>query len=162
MWSGVRNVVAIVAVYYLLPLQWEGAEWLLWLRVAGFVVGLVFVVLGVRQAAVRQVIQGGENLPLAGLVELTVGGVVVFALGDYALATGMPGEFIGLETKTDGLYFAVSTLATVGFGDVHAVGQLARGLVLIQMVFNLVVLATAFTLLSRRVVGHVRGRRPSP
>ena len=62
-------------------------------------------------------------------------------------------EFVSLETKTDALYFALTTLATVGFGDVHAEGQIARTLVIIQMVFNVVVLTRAAqALLASRAV----------
>ncbi|MFD2354494.1 potassium channel family protein [Nonomuraea ferruginea] len=86
-------------------------------------------------------------------------GVVLFALADYNVAYWREGEFAGLETRTDALYFAVSTLATVGFGDVHAQGQLARGLVLVQMAFNLIVLATAATLLTGKLkAGQARRR----
>ena len=46
-------------------------------------------------------------------------------------------------------------LATVGFGDIHAKGQLARLLVIAQMLFNVVVLAAAFRVLA----GAARARR---
>lgn len=72
------------------------------------------------------------------LVELAV---VAFSWMAYALATYHPGEFVGLETRLDALYFAMTTLSTVGYGDVSAAGQLARGLVLVQLVFNLAFIA---------------------
>jgi len=74
---------------------------------------------------------------------LVVGGLIFFAVVDLAVARTAPSAFISLETKTDALYFAVATLSTVGFGDVHAQGQIARGLVIVQMVFNVVVLTRA-------------------
>ena len=46
-------------------------------------------------------------------------------------------------------------LATVGFGDIHAKGQLARLLVIAQILFNVVVLAAAFRVLA----GAARARR---
>jgi voltage-gated potassium channel len=49
---------------------------------------------------------------------------------------------------TDALYFSISTLATVGFGDVHAAGQLARGAVAVQIVFNLVFVGTVAAMIS--------------
>jgi voltage-gated potassium channel len=81
------------------------------------------------------------------LLELVV---VVFAVGYYVLDLSAPGQMADLHTRTDALYFTLSTLTTIGFGDVHAVGQLARVLVIIQMVFD-VVFVTA-------VVATLRGR----
>jgi voltage-gated potassium channel len=65
-------------------------------------------------------------------------------------------EFVGLETKTDALYFALTTLATVGFGDVHAEGQVARLLLIAQIIFNIVALTrAAHVLLASRAVRHL-------
>ena len=69
------------------------------------------------------------------------------------VARSGPLEFVGLETKTDALYFALTTLATVGFGDVHAEGQIARVLLIAQMIFNVAVLTRAAqVLLASRAV----------
>ena len=70
-----------------------------------------------------------EGSPLWSLGLAVVGGAMAFALADYIIADAYPGQFVGLETKLDGLYFALTTLATVGYGDVHAEGELARGVV---------------------------------
>ena len=45
----------------------------------------------------------------------------------------------------------MTTLLTVGYGDIHADGQAARALVLIQMVFNVVIIATAASTINARV-----------
>ncbi len=42
----------------------------------------------------------------------------------------------------------MTTLLTIGYGDIHAAGQAARALVLVQMVFNVAILATASTTLT--------------
>jgi voltage-gated potassium channel len=93
------------------------------------------------------------------LLLAAVAGVICFALTDYVIARGDGTQFAGLRTKTDGLYFAVTTLATVGFGDVHAQGQLARQVVTVQMVFNLVVLASAARVLIRGISRRSRTSR---
>ena len=77
--------------------------------------------------------------------------VLGFALGFYVLAQRNPAQIIDLHTRVDALYFTMSTLTTVGFGDVHATGQTARVLVLVQMVFNIVFVTTAAALLSSRI-----------
>ena len=38
----------------------------------------------------------------------------------------------------DALYFTMSTIATVGFGDVHATGQVARVVVTVQIFLDLI------------------------
>jgi len=88
--------------------------------------------------------------------------VPLFALGYFALESADPDQFAELATKTDALYFTLSTLATVGFGDVHATGQLARGLVIVQMTFDLVFVAAVVSVLTthiRRRAAAISGRR---
>ena len=46
----------------------------------------------------------------------------------------------------------------IGFGDVHAQGQLARGILCVQMVFDVAVLATAASVLARQIGARVRSR----
>ena len=60
-------------------------------------------------------------------------------------------------THTDGLYFTVTVLSTVGFGDITAKTQAARLVVTGQMIADLVILALAIKI----IVGAVsRGRQP--
>lgn len=96
-----------------------------------------------------------EDTELWGLALAVVGALLAFALADYVIAYVDPGQFVGLETRLDGLYFAMSTLTTVGYGDVHAQGQLARAVVSFQLIFNLVVLTTAGSFL----FSQLRSRR---
>lgn len=96
-----------------------------------------------------QVDEGDRRID--GLVLSVVAVVVAFSLGFYLMAEQRPGEIAGLHTRIDALYFTMSTLTTVGFGDVHATGQTARVLVLVQMVFNIVFVTTAAALLSSRI-----------
>ncbi len=66
--------------------------------------------------------------------------IVVFAYVYLSLATRNPESLPGLNTHLDGLYFTVTMLSTVGFGDIAPTSQLARGVATAQMVFNLVFL----------------------
>ena len=60
------------------------------------------------------------------------------------------------------LYFTLSTLATVGFGDVHATGQLARALVSLQIVFDLVFVAALISVLTTQLRARAAARRAGP
>jgi voltage-gated potassium channel len=85
--------------------------------------------------------------------------VAVFASGYLLLARSADGQLVGVHTKTDALYFTISTLATVGFGDVHPSGQLARSLVTIQIVFDLVFVAALVAALTGGVRRGIAARR---
>jgi hypothetical protein len=65
--------------------------------------------------------------------------LVLFA-ATYCLVDGQQsGAFSEPLNRTDGLYFALTTFATVGYGDISPVTELARVCVMIQMVVNLLV-----------------------
>lgn len=88
---------------------------------------------------------------LDGLLFALVVAVLAFALAFYRLAVAYPGQIVGLQSRVDALYFTMTTLLTVGYGDIHAAGQGARVLVMVAMVFNVAVIATAVTTISSRV-----------
>ncbi len=92
---------------------------------------------------------------LAGRVDGLVVGIVVivvfFAFGFYVLELHHPGQVTGLVTRVDALYFAMSTMSTIGYGDIHAQGQVARMLVIVQIIFDLVFVAAAASLLTARL-----------
>ncbi|MFP3712281.1 potassium channel family protein [Puerhibacterium sp. TATVAM-FAB25] len=140
----------LTAAYYLLPLRFEAAP-RPWLRLAGAVGALAGF--GVLLTRIRR---RTRRLPVAYrrierlLIALYVL-VLTAALVYYAVATLWPAEFVGLRTRTDALYFAVTVVSTVGFGDVHAAGTGARLAVTVHMLFNLIYLGTAVRLLSATV-----------
>jgi voltage-gated potassium channel len=151
----------IGGLYYLVPVEPGVPGWLRALRTVGTVlVGVLVIWLIVRQVS-RQLADPGRA-SLLGLLTAVAGGVAFFALADYITAVSDPGQFVGLETKTDGLYFALATLTTVGYGDVHAAGQIARGVVAVQLVVNVVVIATAASVLTRQLGERARRRRTPP
>lgn len=69
--------------------------------------------------------------------------VLFFATAFYLLERADRQQFTGLTTRLDAIYFTLSVLSTVGFGDVHADGQAARAMVCAQIVFNLLVVSLA-------------------
>lgn len=120
----------IGGLYYLIPVEPGVTGWQLALRTAGTVLGGVLIIWLILRQVSRQVADP-DRASLMGLLTALAGGVGFFALVDYITAVSAPGQFVGLETKTDGLYFALTTLTTVGYGDVHAAGQIARGVVVV-------------------------------
>ncbi|MEV4532602.1 potassium channel family protein [Asanoa sp. NPDC049518] len=150
-------VVLLVALYYIVPVEGGDSGWRLVLRAlasAVFIGGAIALVVWQIRRRLRS-----DQLPLEGLAVALVAGAIAFALADYVLAISLPTQFVGLSTRTDALYFALSTLFTVGFGDIHASGQGARILVIFQMVFNIVVLATGASLLINQATARVRASR---
>ena len=73
--------------------------------------------------------------------------VALFAV-TYLEVSQVPDQITGMHTVLDAVYFTMTTLLTIGFGDIAAQGQLARALVLTQMLFTILVLSSSVRLLS--------------
>ncbi len=142
-------VVLATAVYFAVPIpgRMREASWVVLFSCGVVVLGLLITL------AIRRLLRAGEAARIRGLVLLLVLTVLFFSWCDDSVAV-LPGQFAELHTKTDALYFTISTLSTVGFGDVHAAGQLARAAVTVQMVFNLVFIGLAAGI----VTGFLRSR----
>jgi hypothetical protein len=157
-WFRVTAAVALlVALFYVVPVEPGASGWRLVLRSAAalvFVGGAIALVVWQIRRRLHT-----DQLPLEGLAVALVAGAIAFALADYVLAISSPHQWDGLTTRTDALYFALSTLFTVGFGDIHAAGQGARVLVICQMVFNIAVLATGASLLINQATARARANR---
>lgn len=135
----VLSSLGLLVAYYAFPVG-LGAGLLaaigLLLTVAG--VGLLVWTMVAEVGHLRRGEATRSSQALAMLLMLLVMG---FSLAFYLLNHVRPDEIVDLETRTDALYFTLSTMATVGYGDVHAQGQVARGLVAGLIVFNVVVVA---------------------
>jgi voltage-gated potassium channel len=146
-------VAAETVVYYVIPVPSHlGQAWWAVMFFAGSTALGVLILL-----AVMRLLRAGEAGRVRGLVVLLTLTVLFFSWADKSIAT-MSGQFDDLHTRTDALYFNVSTLATVGFGDVHPVGQLARAAVTLQIVFNLVFLGIAVSMITGFFRTRARGR----
>ena len=154
---GLMVIAATMVFYYAVPVGEAPSDIGIAFSVLGVLGGVgVTVWLSLRQ--VRRLVASDpsdESVRIEGLLFLVYVVVPLFALGYYGLEKADSSQLAELSTKTDALYFTVSTLATVGFGDVHAVGQLARVVVIIQIAFNLVFVGTLVSLLTRII--HERG-----
>ncbi len=127
----------VLVVYFVLPLDGEFTGRTL----AGLALGVVLVgllvlwqaraVLRARTPALRAVEALALTLPLF---------LVLFAGVYVVLAGSDPGAFTEPLTRTDSLYFVVTVFATVGFGDIAPVSQVARVLTTAQIVGDLLLI----------------------
>lgn len=154
----VTGLALVVILYFAVPVQSGPARDTL-VRVVVSVVVLAALSYAVAVQIRLQLFVDDHRVD--GLVLALAVGVLVFALGFYALELHEPGEISGLHTRLDALYFTMSTMLTIGYGDVHAEGQLARGVVLVQMVFDVVVVTAAASTLTARVKRTAASRAAS-
>ncbi|WP_244928089.1 potassium channel family protein [Nocardioides sp. W7] len=138
----------ILALYFLVPVNTEPPTQVVVRGLLGVLL-LVALAAGLRAQLRLAALDGDRRID--GLVAAIVTVLVAFAFAFYALQVHQPDQVEGLHTRVDGLYFSASTMLTIGYGDVHAVGQAARIVVLVQMVFDVVFVATAASLLASKV-----------
>ena len=149
------TTAALVALYYLLPLDHLQGVPLGVLLAIGLVVLLatsawqVWAIIGARYPAVRAIEALSAMVPLF---------LLLFAAAYYLMARASPASFSQHLTRTDSLYFTITIFSTVGFGDITAVSESARLVVICQMILDLLILGLGI----RVVVGAVQlGRQRS-
>lgn len=151
------TLTCTLLVYYGLPLRMSGLSDVagMILFVAGFV-GLMWLI--VRQARRYVARPSDATERLMGVLTVLYIVVVFFALSYYLIERNSPEQFDGLVTRTDALYYAIVTLGTVGYGDVRAIGQAARAVTMVQIIFDLVVIGALFAVASAQVVDRLRAQ----
>lgn len=133
--------IGVLVAYFAFPVGWAGST-------AGIAISLLLTLAGLALVGgamvleLRHVRRGAEMRAGGVLTIMVVALVAAFSLAFYLVELLAPRQFEGLSTRTDALYFTLSTMATVGYGDVHAEGQLARALVCGLIVFSVVVVAS--------------------
>jgi voltage-gated potassium channel len=95
----------------------------------GVVTWQVRAVLGSRYPGLRAIEALAAAIPLF---------LLVFAAAYLRIADADAGAFSEPLSRTDALYFTVTVFATVGFGDIAPEAEVARIVVMIQMVVGLV------------------------
>lgn len=139
--------VAVVTFYFLMPVSAGDAP-------VGTVLGLLMGVLSLIAVAgvvFNELRQADQHLRPVHLLLAFEVVLVVFSSAYYLLAVQFPGEFSGLHTRLDALYFSMTTMSTVGYGDITASGQIGRLLVTVQLVFNLVFVAALVTVVQDQI-----------
>jgi hypothetical protein len=161
--AGVLRVGAVVVLgglaYAVAPVEGVGR----WLTVTG-AFGLQVLIAPFTFRRVQRIESSDTPVLDAVLaVTVTITALVLGFSAIYLVLAERPDEVAGLETRLDSVYFTVTTLATVGTGDIHAQGQTARAVAVVQMLANVVVLAVSVRLLTGIAVRRVQdqGRLPS-
>jgi voltage-gated potassium channel len=141
--------VVLLALYFIVPLDEP-----LQMSVAGRLFVFLIVFAGVVTWQIRSILQSkypgiraAETLAFAATLFL-----LIFASTYFVMSGGDSGNFNQAMTRTDALYFTVTTFATVGFGDIVATSQPARSIVTIQMILDLLILGLGV----RALLGVVR------
>jgi voltage-gated potassium channel len=148
------TVAAVLVLYYVLPLNRDFRLLTvveLFLGLVAFGALVAWQVRGILRSsapALRAVESVALTVPLF---------LVVFAAVYVLLVNTDPASFTQTLTRTDVLYFVVTVFATVGFGDISPVTEVARVLVTVQMVCDLLLIG----LVLRVFLTAVNSRRGS-
>jgi hypothetical protein len=146
--------VLLVTLYYVLPFDHPSdvsSAIVLAIGLAGVIVVMTWQLIAILRSdhpASRAIEALGLVLPLFLLVFSTA----YFLMSEYA-----PSDFTQHLTRTDSLYFTVTTFATVGFGDITPTSQVARLVVTGQIVIDLAIIGIGVRLLTSAVqIGRQR------
>ena len=150
------SISALLLAYFMIPTRSAGrsADWpwlTLELCVFGVVVGFQVPAIVKAKYPILRAIEA-----LAILVPLYV---LIFARIYLSSSIGDPSAFNQPLDKITALYFTVTVLSTVGFGDIVAQVNSMRLLVTLQMLLNLVLLGLVFRLLTASARQGVARRR---
>ena len=153
----VGSICALVAIYYLLPLDAASVP----ITVAMLVIGLVALT-GLVALQVRSIILSPfPRLRAVEALEISVPLFLLLFAATYAVMSGISvDDFSEPLTRTDALYFSITVFATVGFCDITAKAEAARLVVTGQMVADVVIVGLAAKAIAG-AVSHGRERRSS-
>jgi hypothetical protein len=129
--------VLLVGLYYALPLGAlsNAGSVVVFSAVLAAVVGLLFwqihAILRARYPGIQAAQALATVMPLF---------LLLFSTTYFLIERAAPGSFTQRMTRTDALYFTVTTFSTVGYGDITALTDGARIVVTIQMLADLALL----------------------
>jgi voltage-gated potassium channel len=144
-------------LYYLLPLDHLKSlpTWI------PLIIGLA-VLVAVAAWQVRAIINAKYPFVRAAqaLAIIAPAFLLLFAANYFIMAERDPTTFTQHLTRTDALYFTVTTFSTVGYGDITPVGDYSRLVVTVQMILDLLILGLGIRILIDAV--QLARQRPSP
>ena len=138
--QALASVVVLLSLYYIVPSSASVASR----------VGCALLFIGVVAIELRGVVKdpqpvGRAVVAMARVLPLFI---VLFAWIYVAMSANHPGTFSEPLTKSSSLYFTITVLATVGFGDITPVTDGARLIVSAQMICDLVVIGILVKLIT--------------
>jgi len=150
------TIAVLLLAYWVAPIQDPiDSSWALRMVTGLLVTGLVlwWQIAAVR-ASPRPVLQAAQGLMLSIGVFL-----IIFATLYLAMDQAITGAFSQPLDKTSALYFAITTLSTVGYGDITPLSHAAQIVVSVQMLLDLVLLAVIARVFLRTASGAVNRRK---
>lgn len=127
----------LVVLYYLLPLDRDSVSSLAIALTLGLVLLTATAVWEVRAIVRSRAPAVRAAQALATLVPFFL---LLFASTYFVLSSQAPTTFSEPLTRSDALYFTITTFATVGFGDITPRSEAVRLLVAGQVLLDLVIL----------------------
>jgi hypothetical protein len=143
------TLAAVLLLYFAVPLDAHPCVGRLLVELAVTLSALCWVAVVIIREARDQLSGDEHTLEGRHIALLVEAALLLFSLTYYLLAVRGTNQMVGIDTRLDALYFTAATMATVGYGDVHPVGQLARGVTTANLVFDVVVLAAAARVVAR-------------
>lgn len=140
--SFLRTVVGLVFIFWLLSLVPVKPDPTAILPLALLVAGTVFYIIVLRWQ-LRRVFEARHPgiLAVESLVLSAAMFLAIFSAVYVIIDGGAPGSFSEQLNHFTAMYFALTVLSTVGFGDITPVTNFARLVVMIQMALGLTYLA---------------------
>lgn len=127
----------LVVLYYVLPLgRFRGAVSIVLVLAA--LMGVIVIFLWQLRAILRSERPGMRAVGALSMIVPYF--LITFAAMYYLLELHIPGSFSQTLSRTDALYFTVTTFSTVGYGDITPVTDPARIAVMFQMVSDLAII----------------------
>lgn len=136
--SILRTAIAFVGIMWALSLVPETADYTLWRPIAIVIVGVTIYVVFYRRQLRR--VSNSKYPIVAGLEALILVAVMFlafFAGGYVMMSAADQSSFSEPLDHFNAFYFALTVLATVGFGDITPVQSGARALCMVQMAIDI-------------------------
>jgi voltage-gated potassium channel len=150
-------IVGIVTLYFVIPYGRSDDP----LPTAAATAIAILITLVLALLISRRIVRVLDGVPgdgLSTLMILLTGVIMAFSVAYLLLARSDPAQVAGLHTRLDALYFTLTTITTVGYGDIHPAGQEARAISSLQTVFDVIFVAGLVRASLQQAIASRKGR----